>query len=82
MQLSEIIFILLNRISIFFTKLLVRLNNLLHCYYDSLDVDVMEEPFIDVDFMTKPMHTWDEVYDEMCKDIGKHYGLNDIMEAQ
>ena len=51
-------------------------------YYDSLDVDVMEEPFIDVDFMTKPMRTWDEVYDEMCKDIGKHYGLNDIMEAQ
>lgn len=27
------------------------------------------------------MRAWDDVYEDLCKDLGNHYGLNDIREA-
>lgn len=27
------------------------------------------------------MRPWDDVYEDLCKDLGSHYGLNDIREA-
>ena len=49
--------------------------------YD-LELDAMERPLIDPDWRSKPMHNWEDVYEELCKDLGKHYGLNDIREAK
>ena len=49
--------------------------------YD-FEVDVMERPLIDPDWRSKPTYSWEEVYEELCKDLGKHYGLNDIREAK
>ena len=41
-----------------------------------------ERPLIDPDWRSKPTYSWEEVYEELCKDLGKHYGLNDIREAK
>lgn len=39
------------------------------------------KPLIDVDFKSKPMHPWSEVYDNLCHEVGQAYGMNDIREA-
>lgn len=36
---------------------------------------------IDTDWREKPMRLWGDVHEELCKDLGEHYGLNDIREA-
>ena len=33
------------------------------------------------DWREQPVRPWTEVYDEMCKEVGRAYGLNDIREA-
>ena len=47
-----------------------------------LGSDVIERPLIDPDWRNKPIHAWEDVYEGLCKDLGKHYGLNDIREAK
>ena len=39
------------------------------------------EALIDSNWRDKPARPWEEVYDELCKDLGQHYGLSDIREA-
>ena len=43
-------------------------------------VDI-DETLIDVDWKSKPMLPWEQVYDSLCREVGKHYGLTDIREA-
>ena len=40
------------------------------------------EPLIDLDWRKKPLYAWDDVYEQLCRDLGEHYGLNDIREAK
>ena len=42
----------------------------------------LDEPIIDADFMSKPLHTVDEFFDKLCKELGEAYGLNDIRDAE
>ena len=49
--------------------------------YDTESMLMDDEPFIDPDFKLKPCKPWEEVRDELCRRVGKHYGLNDIREA-
>ena len=42
----------------------------------------MNENLIDPNWKEKPLYRWEDVYVEMCKDLGAHYGLNDIRDAQ
>ena len=46
------------------------------------EMDVTERPLIDPNWREKPIHAWEDVYEGLCKDLGKHYGLNDIREAK
>ena len=39
------------------------------------------ERLIDPDWKEQPMRSWSEVYDELCCEVGRVYGLNDIREA-
>ena len=48
----------------------------------TLDEQVIGESLIDPNWRDKPARPWDEVYGELCKDLGQHYGLSDIREAQ
>ena len=48
--------------------------------YD-LNPNVMERPIIDPNWREQPMRAWDEVYEELCHEVGTAYGLNDIREA-
>ena len=48
--------------------------------YD-LDSNIVENPIIDPNWREKPMRAWDEVYEELCHEVGTAYGLNDIREA-
>ena len=48
----------------------------------ALDEQLMTENLIDPNWREKPTHRWEDVYDELCKDLGRHYGLNDIREAK
>lgn len=48
----------------------------------TLDEHLTLENLIDTDWKTKPIRPWEEVYEELCADLGKHYGLNDIRDAQ
>ena len=43
---------------------------------------MMNENLIDPNWKEKPLYRWEDVYVEMCKDLGAHYGLNDIRDAQ
>lgn len=43
--------------------------------------NVMERPIIDPNWRTQPMRAWDEVYEDLCREVGSAYGLNDIREA-
>lgn len=47
-----------------------------------LGMDVMERPLIDPEWRNKPTYAWEDVYEKLCKDLGKPYGLNDIREAK
>ena len=49
--------------------------------YDTESMLMDDEPFIDPDFKLKPCKPWEEVRDELCRRVGRHYGLNDIREA-
>ena len=42
---------------------------------------LVDEPFIDPDFKLKQCKSWEDVHDELCHRVGKHYGLNDIREV-
>ena len=33
------------------------------------------------DWREQPVRSWAEVYDELCQEVGRAYGLNDIREA-
>ncbi len=44
----------------------------------TLDEQVTSESLIDANWRDKPARSWEEVYDELCKDLGQHYGLHDI----
>ena len=48
--------------------------------YD-LGVNVMRNPIDDPDWRELPMRAWDDVYDNLCREVGHAYGLNDIREA-
>lgn len=49
--------------------------------YDTESMLMDDEPFIDPDFKLKPTYPMEEVFDELCRRVGKHYGLNDIRDA-
>lgn len=49
---------------------------------DANPMAMLEEPLIDVDYMSKPMCTMDEFFDELCKKVGRLYGLEDIRDAK
>ena len=44
-------------------------------------VDIMPITSIDPDFKSKPMYTVDEYFDKLAKDLGEHFGMEDIREA-
>ena len=54
-----------------------------------IDVAVMENPIIsttrrnliDPNWKEQPMRAWDDVYEDLCREVGSAYGLNDIREA-
>ena len=48
----------------------------------TLDERSLCESLIDPEWREKPIQRWEDVYEELCKDLGHHYGLNDIREAQ
>ena len=48
----------------------------------TLDEQVTSESLIDANWRNKRSRAWEEVYDELCADLGQHYGLHDIREAQ
>ena len=33
------------------------------------------------DWKMQPMRAWDDVYEDLCREVGSAYGLNDIREA-
>ena len=39
------------------------------------------ERLIDPDWKEQPMQAWDDVYENLCREVGSAYGLNDIREA-
>ena len=45
------------------------------------DSNVMEHPIIDPNWKTQPMRAWDDVYEDLCREVGVAFGLNDIREA-
>ena len=52
---------------------------------DELDASlkriIYKERLIDPNWKTQPMRAWDEVYEDLCREVGAVYGLNDIREA-
>ena len=48
----------------------------------TFDERSLSESLIDSNWRQEPMQRWEDVYEELCKDLGHHYGLNDIREAQ
>lgn len=40
-----------------------------------------EAQLIEPDWKTQPMRAWDDVYENLCREVGAAYGLNDIREA-
>lgn len=43
--------------------------------------DIRETHLIDPNWREQPMRAWDDVYENLCKEVGSAYGLNDIREA-
>ena len=43
--------------------------------------NVMEHPIIDPNWRTQPTYSHEEFMDELAKQLGQAYGLNDIREA-
>ena len=33
------------------------------------------------DWKMQPMRAWDDVYEDLCREVGSAYGLNDIRET-
>ena len=52
---------------------------------DELDASlkriIHKEKLIDSDWRELPLRAWDDVYDNLCREVGHAYGLNDIREA-
>ena len=48
----------------------------------ALDEQLVGQTLIDPNWRESPKRPWTEVYEEMCKDLGHRYGLNDIREAR
>lgn len=52
---------------------------------DELDASlkriIHKERLIDSNWKTQPMRAWDDVYEDLCREVGCSYGLNDIREA-
>jgi len=47
----------------------------------SLKRSIHPERLIDPDWKAQPMRAWDDVYEDLCREVGVAYGLNDIREA-
>ena len=43
--------------------------------------EIHETQLIDPHWRNQPMRHWDDVYDDLCREVGSAYGLNDIREA-
>lgn len=41
-------------------------------------VDIVPITSIDPDFKSKPTYTVDEYFDKLAKDLGRHFGMDDI----
>ena len=51
-------------------------------YIESIKIQPFQRPLsIDPDFKNKPMYTVEEYFDDLAKDLGEEYGMNDIREA-
>lgn len=51
-------------------------------YIESIKIQPLQRPLsIDPDFKNKPMYTVEEYFDDLAKDLGEEYGMNDIREA-
>ncbi len=48
----------------------------------ALDEQLVGQTLIDSNWRDRSKRPWADVYEEMCKDLGRHYGLNDIREAR
>ena len=48
----------------------------------ALDEQLVGQTLIDPNWRESSKRPWTEVYEEMCKDLGHRYGLNDIREAR
>ena len=42
---------------------------------------IREAYLIDPNWREQPMRAWDDVYEDLCREVGCAYGLNDIREA-
>ena len=49
-------------------------------HYGAIEIRESER-LIEPDWKEQPMRPWSEVYDELCCEVGRVYGLNDIREA-
>ena len=47
----------------------------------SLKSIIYEERLIDPNWREQPMRAWDDVYENLCREVGYAYGLSDIREA-
>ena len=43
--------------------------------------EIHEIQLIDPKWKNQPMRQWDEVYEELCHEVGAAFGLNDFREA-
>ena len=43
--------------------------------------DIREAHLIDPNWREQPMRAWDDVYEDLCREVGCAYGLSDIREA-
>ncbi len=42
---------------------------------------IRDAQLISPNWKSQPMRAWDEVYEDLCREVGSAYGLNDIREA-
>ena len=46
-----------------------------------MENDIREAHLIDPNWREQPILAWDDVYEDLCREVGYAYGLNDIREA-
>lgn len=42
---------------------------------------IRDAQLISPNWKSQPMRAWNEVYEDLCREVGSAYGLNDIREA-